>query len=333
MQHPASTVKILAPLACLCAAQVFAEALPVPGQAQVGARLGSDTQEYLLDGLMPLHTAESSVLQLNLRGSFLEDAEQEANGGLVFRRLLSKPAAILGANLYYDHRWTENDQTFGQVGAGLEWLSRVVDARANLYHPLDDAKVISETRGAETIRQGRDRVTTETTRRIYEEALPGFDAEIGVWIPGLPKDIPAGLFVGYYDFSSDYGEDISGVKARLEMRLSSNFIIDAEWYEDDRLNDTEYFAGLRVVLPFGKGGDSGPPGYGRLNEMVHRDFRIRTVTTAPQVATAEVDRETVRQNQPPPPPSSPAPRAPSATPPKPPAPKCYLNDDGDVVCQ
>ena len=53
------------------------------------------------------------------------------NVGLGIRQLLGRnDQYMLGGNVYYDFRRTPYDSTFNQFGAGLEFFSRWVDARA-----------------------------------------------------------------------------------------------------------------------------------------------------------------------------------------------------------
>lgn len=318
---------------------------PLPAaRVTLGGRYSSEVQEYLADALVPLWSSGSALLALNLRSSFLESDEQEVNAGLVLRRKLHDPDMILGANLYYDTRWTENDNTFDQVGGGIELLTRRIDARANVYIPLSDEEVVSSTSETATSSEvtGGQRITT--TRRIeqvvYEEALEGFDAEIGVWLPFLDKAAPTALYAGYYDFSSDFEEDRSGMKARLESRVLSWLTVDAEWYDDDELNRTDYFVGIRVHMNLGGGRSDGQgngdmhPVAARMMDMVYRDFRIRTLVTDPIEVVTEVDQQTQRISTPTTRSTSTSTPTPEPEPPPPPPPAdCEIDPiTGDVVC-
>ncbi len=260
------------------------------------ARFG-DTEEYVVDALIPVLGGDHSRSFLNLRGTFLQDREQEVSIGLVHRYLCQKYPLIGGLNLFFDTRWTEESNTFHQLGGGLELLSQWFDLRANYYYPLSDQRTLSEFTETSTRQEGARRISEVITYRSFEEPLEGYDAEVGVWLPFLASRLPTGVFVGYYEFRSDYVPDFSGWKARLEMRPHPNLTLDAEWFEDDALNETDYFVGFRVNLPFdfwnGVGFDrrqderSRVRGFeARMADFVHRDFRIRTVNTGP----VEIDR-------------------------------------------
>jgi hypothetical protein len=329
-------------LACLAMAGYSDEkaARPAAGGVSVGTRLSEEAQEYYADLLIPAWERDDALLLLDLRGTFLEDKEQELNVGLVARRLFRDRGFILGGNFFYDNRWTENDNLFDQLGAGAELLSRWVDVRFNYYYPIEDEEAVSEFTEVDTsVRtEGGRTITTTTTSlyRIFEEPLEGYDGEIGFWLPLLRDRMPTAVYVGYYDYSSDFEDDFSGVKGRLESRVHPNITLDAEWFEDDDLNRTDYFAGIRFHAPidFWNGLSFAPRAGGdasgldalkaRMSDMVNRDFRIRTITTLPVLKSQQIEE------------SSGSTRAPSvATTPEPiPLPSnCRIDPiTGDVVC-
>lgn len=304
----------------------------------IGARVGSDVQEYQIDGLVPFQMTDDSAWYFNLRGTLLEDLEQEVNAGISYRRLMPDQNVILGANLFYDSRWTENDEVFDQVGVGIERLSEWVDMRANYYYPLDDEKVLGESSQTDMTRAGSTLVSTTTRTRVYEEALQGFDAEIGGWLPPLSKTVPTALFVGYYDFSSDFAEDLSGFKVRVESRVHRNVTLDFEWFEDEALNRTDFFAGIRFAIPLGGKGLEAPGDRSfasRMNETIQRDFRIRTRASGPVVLdrTRQETRIRSASSSPTQASSSTTVSAPQTAAPTKSAANCSLDSNGDVICK
>jgi len=132
------------------------------------------------------------------------NAAGQYNLGVGYRHLLPNNV-ILGANVYYDYRETQLGSEFEQLGLGVEVLSEWVDARANYYLPEDDKELINEfdtetssssksvdeywlspyARG-HTIFQKKVTEVTRTTTTIkqhfeqYEQAMEGWDAEVGV---------------------------------------------------------------------------------------------------------------------------------------------------------
>jgi hypothetical protein len=297
-----------------------------PGRLSLGGRFSGDVQEFTIDALVPVWKPKASIVFVDLRGSFLESQEQEINAGLVVRHLLQEPSLILGFNTYYDSRWTEENSRFDQVGVGVELLSSWVDFRANYYSPLTDEKTLSESTETSSRIDGNSLITTTTQLRTYEEALDGYDVELGVWLPYLSRRMPTAVFVGYYDFSSDYEDDVAGLRLRAESRVHPNITLDAEWFEDADLNRTEFFVGFRVHLPIdfwnGMGGARSANASGvvplesRMGDMVNRDFRIRTLRTGP-VVVGQVVEDTL----------TPSP----VQVPDPVTPNVHLDENGEVV--
>lgn len=300
------------------------------GLATLGGRIG-DQAETFGDLLIPLWAPNGkSLLFLNPRGSATDTGEEEANLGVGFRTLLTlkKYDFILGGNIFYDSRWTQYDSQFDQMGLGVEFLSKWVDARANYYLPDTDKQLAdtftreettvskskstsSSTRYGDLYPQGNafyqsaritykeTTITRKTTTTFvferYEAALEGFDAEIGVKIPGLSDILETRAFVGYQKFDSPFGEDLEGFMGRLELRAMPGLTLDAQVYENDELNGTDYYVGGRVHVPFevgniaqGKNPFAGAsdnfkkakakPLIGRLTEMVIRDVKVRTAS-------------------------------------------------------
>ncbi len=300
----------------------------------LGGRFSADVQEFVVDGLLPIWQPGEATLFGNLRGTFLEGREQEISAGLVMRRLSPYQRLIVGLNTYFDARRTHDRNTFSQVGAGVEVLSPRLDFRANLYHSLSGVKLLKECVTTEPRDEGGSRITTTTMRRRYEEALDGFDAEVGVWLPVLSRWAPTALYAGYYRFNSDYSDDLKGARVRVESRVHPNVTLDAEWFEDKALNGTDYFAGFRLHIPLGSRGTrrAHPPRFeDRLTDMVYRDFRIRTLKSGPVIVGQTVQTESLGDPaQPPAQPPAPVPQQGPQAPAPPP--NCYLDSEGEVIC-
>jgi hypothetical protein len=285
-------------------------AAPSPdGRSTAGIRLGDGAAEGFADFIVPLLANERDLVFFNPRVSLEDGGAQETNVGFGYRRLWPERKVILGGNVYYDSRFTTHDNQLNQYSLGLEFLSNWVDARANWYDSSDNQALIgaygTETAVASTVRDWgnpyarshgiyqdyTDTTTTTTTRRRfekYETGLDGYDAEIGVRLP-LPNKAPeARVFVGYYRYDNPFGEDPKGAKGRLEVRAAPYLTFDAEAFENDDLNGSNYFVGARLNLPFDlnrlaqgenpfKGAFGQAPGSfaERRTEMVVRDGRVQ----------------------------------------------------------
>lgn len=277
------------------------------GRATLGAKFSDDLQSGYLDIVQGLHTGPNHALFLNLRGT-LDDAEQQIfSGGLGFRTLLEDPGVILGANVFYDYIDSPAGNSFNQLGLGAEVLSQWVDARFNYYLPEDGRKetgVIRNTssslsKGDRYVRGGisqRDllRTSTTTTTHLFEEAIEGWNAEVGFLVPGLNKYFDLRLFAGAYGYDNPAGGRFDGFKARAEARVTRNLTLDLEYWDDKELVGGNWVAGVRFSSAFDLGnllqgqnpfrGNAAPAGSmrGRLDEMVIRSHRIMTGGSAPQ---------------------------------------------------
>lgn len=286
----------------------------------VGFQTGEAETEGIGDLLIPVwNPGGNGLLFINPRSAFTDHDGEEGNLGLGYRQLLPKQNIILGANTYYDYRDT-GDRNYSQWGFGLELLSPWIDARANYYDPESQKSVVAsetQTTVSQSVRTSagwndpyaeqhavlqdyvvtRTTTTTTTTKTFeqYEQALGGYDWEIGLRLPIQCQTVEARLFGGYYDFNRDFGDDAQGWKARAEIRLRSSLFLDAGLYENDQLTGSDWFAGARFAVPLdlakisqgrnpfasAKARLGGEPRdfSARLTEMVMRDPQVRLETS------------------------------------------------------
>ncbi|MBN1269786.1 MAG: inverse autotransporter beta domain-containing protein, partial [Kiritimatiellae bacterium] len=205
--------RIAAASVCLCLlltasfsiAQEAPSDLPPPALT-LGAQAGDGLFEGFGDILAPVYLTKSGLWFVNPRLTISDEEEEELNVGVGYRHLFPEKSIILGGNIYYDSRWTHYDSQFNQLGLGVECLSEWVDARANYYLPEDDEELAETYTDQQVdsrtsthwynpyaeehaIRQKGVRVTTITTTTLlferFEQAREGWDAEVGVKLPGL----------------------------------------------------------------------------------------------------------------------------------------------------
>lgn len=245
-----------------------------------GTRLGEDTVEAFTDLIFPLLSNDDNIIFLNPRLSLKDEGENEGNFGIGYRRKFTD-WVVGGANIYFDTRESAHNNRFNQWGAGVELLSKYVDFRSN-YYDADNSKerigsatstsVQKTSRTTATARNEysdpyaegnsifwdvdsvvttRTTTTTTTTSRLFEQfeaGMDGWDAEIGGKIP-IDMGPEVRLYAGYYDYDNPVGTDISGVKGRIEIKTGAYFALDAEVFEDEELNGSNYFVGFRLQVP------------------------------------------------------------------------------------
>ncbi|MEI8139113.1 MAG: inverse autotransporter beta domain-containing protein [bacterium] len=308
----------------------WSQALP-SGQLNVGVHFGDQQTETFGDILIPIYQRRTDLVFINPRGSWNDDEAREFNFGLGGRHLFPDKSIILGGNLFYDRRTTTLDNTFNQGGCGVEFLSQWLDARANYYFPEQGEKTAdtymvtpgtsqehteywyAPTAQGHVISQYGYEITdsynfkTLQHYRTAERAMDGFDAEIGSLLPiPLLKDYAdVKVFVGAYDYHAHYGDDIAGLKGRLEVRPVPAVYLDAGWVEDEKLFGSRYSVGIRAALPFnlarlsrGQNPFAGAldgfkmtgtraPFASRMTEMVVRDLHVRTTVSKPGEVVAD----------------------------------------------
>jgi hypothetical protein len=300
---------------------------PLPsGRLNLGIHFGDQQTESFGDILVPVIQFESGLMFVNPRGTWNDSDGQEFNIGLGYRHLFPDRNIIIGGNLFYDLRNTSLDNTFNQFGCGLEFLSTWVDARVNAYLPETGKKTADHyaTATSKTQEQGSywyaptgqghlitqygyDVTSTYDVKtlqhyQISEQAMDGFDCEIGALlpIPVVTDFADVKVFAGYYDYNAHYGDDITGMKGRLEIKPMPSLYLDAAWFEDRELLGSKYSVGVRLSVPFDlaslsrgknpfagaldgfKPGPVKPPFASRMTEMVVRDLHIRSDMSDPE---------------------------------------------------
>jgi hypothetical protein len=189
------------PLTLLCQENNVAESLgSLPQRIEirhiesngVGYNQGYSTIKgfFILAPLLP----RKWVPIADLRGHVFNNGNFAANAGFGLRRLSNR---AWGINAYYDYRQTRSFHYNG-LGAGLETLGEVVDARINGYLPV----------GAKTHASSKSR---------QEFAMKGLNGELGFHVKRFKR---AHLYAaaGPYYFNNE-GKNTWGGEARLRLTV------------------------------------------------------------------------------------------------------------------
>ena len=288
------------------------------GQVTVGGKFSEDLQSGYLDVIQGLVVTDKNALFMNLRDT-LDDSKQNLfSAGLGLRTLIEDPGVIIGGNVFYDNIDSPSGNTFNELGLGAEILSKWVDARFNYYLPESGRKYpSSRTSQSSVVRTGglytsggftqRDvfRETTTTVTRNFEQALQGWNAEIGFLVPGVEKYFDLRLFAGAYGYDNPGGGRYNGFKGRAEARVTRHLTLNLEYWEDRQLVGGNWVAGVAFHAPFDMGrliqGQNpfkeehpAPPSSlrSRMSEFVERSHRVMTGGSETQPGDTTTDTTT-----------------------------------------
>ncbi|NJO52636.1 MAG: hypothetical protein HC840_28165 [Leptolyngbyaceae cyanobacterium RM2_2_4] len=196
------------------------------------------------EGFVPLRQDPGQNITF-LVPRFLLDNSGNIGGSLLLgHRFYSQSYnRILGGYLAFDSRETDNN-TFHQLGLGLESLGETWDFRINGYIPLGDSRQLADEQRFDTgldISSGfEENLLVLSSRReqqinrLYEASLFGLDAEAGVklaeWDNGN-GDLRA--FGGLYFYDAVGTDGTLGWRLRLEARPTQNLRLGLMLQEDD----------------------------------------------------------------------------------------------------
>ncbi|MDM7325685.1 MAG: right-handed parallel beta-helix repeat-containing protein, partial [Thermosynechococcus sp. Uc] len=189
---------------------------------------------------------------------------------LGYRALTGNQRFALGGYLSYDFRNT-GDAGFNQLGLGLELLGDV-DVRINGYIPLGTRQVLLN-QAVGSIGTIQNNQILLDRNRLFQEALTGFDFEVGTRLVPLGKDYLRG-YAGLYYYSGESIADFVGVRARLAARPIEYLSLSATVQSDDRFGTKAWF-GIGVSFPSVAGSRRRAPERGqnvaaRLGESLER---------------------------------------------------------------
>lgn len=249
---------------------------------------------------LPLLQDGDSMIFADARGLWTDLGAGQGSYGLAYRQMLICDT-IFGVHGAYDHRHTEAGNNFSQGVLGLEMLGIWWGARANGYLADDDAKKMDGANIATLI--GNNIFLQQAEERAYS----GADFEFEVLLLSNHQDaiLPmfefhafelwaaAGAF--HYEADSSSFEDISGPRARIELRLfdipfagpDSRLVFGGQFEHDD-VRGGVGSATANIRIPFGRGGgwEYGPL-RGLNRRMVAPIERTNDVITQTRFAAAE----------------------------------------------
>lgn len=199
----------------------------------------SRATDFDVDLFFTLWGNKESLLFINPRARFSDEhGSNEYNFGLGYRSLVRDARAIFGVNVFYDTMRSVNRKRYHQFGLGLEAISKWLDFRANLYLPFGTTQY--------EISHWSD-LDHDYTK--MEEAPEGVDAELGFMVPFVSDVMETHAYFGGYWYGSNLTDDLTGWKARLELRPVRMLILGYEHRADSNDNEDDFFSGT-LEIPF-----------------------------------------------------------------------------------
>ncbi len=263
-----------------------------PAWVKVGGKVGNhDRYLGLTDVFVPLTQSPGDLLFTDLRVKEASGPEVEYNIGFGYRHMMDE-TWILGVYGYCDKLRSAHQNYFNQGTLGIEALTKDWDFRMNAYFPETKKEMLFSSSTGRIDISGTSITASSINNETREQALPGFDAEVGYKLP-LAEDIR--VYAGGFYFHRSGAPIISGPRARTEWRWEdflgfegTRLTIEGE-YSHDQVRNSEVYAGASVRIPFGLGAaKSGKQGSGslesRMVEPIVRDVDVvsgeaKTTTT------------------------------------------------------
>lgn len=247
-------------------------------------KLGNDRSLSQAELFLPLAQTRDRLLFLDLRFQLDDSSSNEGSFGLGFRKIINDEW-ILGGYGFYDLRRSGHGNSFKQVAFGVEALSATHDARINVYLADKEDYLIDKQQSLDQIVYSGAYLVHQTGGPAYEtreKSMSGFDAEVGWILPWFTLQEVHG-YLGGYHFSAAGMDDMSGPRARLEVRFPGIFGWRDALFElggeltHDQVRQTDYFISMRARFPFGTTplARESLTGLGkRMNERIQRDTDI-----------------------------------------------------------
>lgn len=223
---------------------------------------------------------EGSVLYSDFR--FMDDNldNQEYNIGFGYRTIKNNipivGRGIMGVHGWMDRRHTNRGTHFNQATLGGEIFTETIDAKINVYAPLNKQKTHLDPNPNGINPQFTGNVlTVNTDQVVVEEAMPGFDVEFGARVPWMDAYTDSTRFyAGAYHFEGRRAENVTGFRTRLSADITSDIQFGGRFQHDD-VRGGQGFLEMTIRLPFGRKQSYRKTGlYARLDESPERDIDI-----------------------------------------------------------
>ena len=167
-----------------------------------------------------IFSEDSSDLSFFQGSLFLHDSDRETfNLGFGQRYLSNDESILFGLNAFYDYEFDYEHQRFS---IGAEIKSSILDLNYNQYFAQSSSK-----KG----KNGKD-----------EEAIDGFDAELGAHIPYIPS---MKAYLKIFDFEVSGGNDFQGLEFSTQFKVPNSGLSFEIGHTDYDHHNDQSFINLR----------------------------------------------------------------------------------------
>ena len=185
---------------------------------------------YYADIIFPLyrHPDGDRIVFMEPRLNYA-DSEYLLNAGWGYRQLAENHEWLFGGNMFYDY---ETEYSHYRLGWGLEAISAYTELRGNYYLGLSPERLVEEV----------------GSTRVFEEAVDGFDIEVGMPVPYYSR---LKLFGGYNWYNFKKFKNRYGWTPRVEYTPVPYIVIDGLLRNDTKPGSADWGMTVAFRLPLG----------------------------------------------------------------------------------
>ncbi len=216
---------------------------------QTEGKIGNRRSIVRPAALIPLYQRADSIIHLSLIGMSDTRNALEGNIGIGVRHLIKNN--IFGLYGFYDIRRSAKNNIIHQATIGAEWFKKFFEFRFNVYLPKKREFQTSQVTNVSNYRKSGSTIDIQLlSSNEVEQALPGFDIDVGSQLPILP-DLT--VRAAFYRFASSdkHIQTRNGVRGVIAYQLFEFLQLDAEVSYDNQ-RKTVFFGGITLGYNFDK---------------------------------------------------------------------------------
>lgn len=230
-------------------------------------------------GLSPYVNIGNGLLFGDSNLTYSNSGELAWSFGGGYRQYLPAWDAVVGVNSYFD-RDQLTGAHFKQWGIGAEVLAHAWEARANWYEPFDRTSTQTGTRINPGSAEFEESFLLFERINTFAEALQGFDAELGILLPGkFAERFGMRAFGGGYSFEGEGLPRFNGVSGRLQADVGGFLELGLKLTDDEVFKTNVNFNVTFHVGGFRSQEHTSRSAMQRMAEPVRRNINIASVTS------------------------------------------------------